>query len=229
MEGTITTIQRMSVHDGAGIRSTLFLKGCGMRCRWCHNPETWSGGVQLQQTAGRCIGCGSCLEACPSSALSLTAEGIRIDRRNCTVCGDCVGACPSGALSLVGERIEAREALRRVARDLPFFRQTGGGVTVSGGEPLLQPDFVAEFFALCREAGIATAVESNLLAEWKCVERLLPLVDEWMCDFKIFDGALHREMTGVRTTTFALLPTSRPRFSRIRSLPTPVIDRKSVV
>ena len=77
MEGTITTIQRMSVHDGAGIRSTLFLKGCGMRCRWCHNPETWSGGVQLQQTAGRCIGCGSCLEACPSSALSLTAEGIR--------------------------------------------------------------------------------------------------------------------------------------------------------
>lgn len=197
MEGTITTIQRMSVHDGAGIRSTLFLKGCGMRCRWCHNPETWSGGVQLQQTAGRCIGCGSCLEACPSSALSLTAEGIRIDRRNCTVCGDCVGACPSGALSLVGERIEAREALRRVARDLPFFRQTGGGVTVSGGEPLLQPEFVAEFFALCREAGIATAVESNLLAEWKCVERLLPLVDEWMCDFKIFDGALHREMTGV--------------------------------
>ena len=92
MEGTITTIQRMSVHDGAGIRSTLFLKGCGMRCRWCHNPETWGGGVQLQQTAGRCIGCGSCLEACPSSALSLTAEGIRIDRRNCTVCGDCVGA-----------------------------------------------------------------------------------------------------------------------------------------
>ena len=162
MEGTITTIQRMSVHDGTGIRSTLFLKGCGMRSRWCHNPETWSGGVQLQQTAGRCIGCGSCLEVCSSSALSLTVEGIRIDRRSCTVCGDCVGACPSGALSLVGERIEAREALRRVAHDLPFFRQTGGGVTVSGGEPLLQP-----------------------------------LVDEWMCDFKIFDGVLHREMTGV--------------------------------
>lgn len=168
-----------------------------MRCRWCHNPETWSGGVQLQQTAGRCIGCGSCLEACSSSALSLTVEGIRIDRRSCTVCGDCVGACPSGVLSLVGERIEAREALRRVAHDLPFFRQTGGGVTVSGGEPLLQPEFVAEFFALCREAGISTAVESNLQAEWACVEQLLPLVDEWMCDFKIFDGALHREMTGV--------------------------------
>lgn len=197
MVGTITTIQRMSVHDGAGIRSTLFLKGCNMRCRWCHNPETWGGGVQLQQTAGRCIGCGSCVEACGPSALSSAAEGIRIDRGSCTVCGACVEACPAGALSLVGERVEAREALRRVERDLPFFRQTGGGVTVSGGEPLLQPEFVAEFFALCRLAGIATAVESNLLVEWKCVERLLGLVDEWMCDFKIFDDALHRQMTGV--------------------------------
>lgn len=197
MEGTITTIQRMSVHDGTGIRSTLFLKGCNMRCRWCHNPETWGGGIQLQQTAGRCIGCGSCLEACGTSALSLTAEGIRIDRRACTVCGACTEICPSGALSLVGERIEAREALRRVERDLPFFRQTGGGVTVSGGEPLLQPEFLAEFFSLCREAEISTAVESNLLVEWKYVERLLPVVDQWMCDFKIFDGALHRTMTGV--------------------------------
>lgn len=155
-----------------------------MRCRWCHNPETWSGGVQLQQTAGRCIGCGSCLEACPSSALSLTAEGIRIDRRSCTVCGRLRRGVSFGCtVAGWGAASRRAEALRRVARDLPFFRQTGGGVTVSGGEPLLQPEFVAEFFALCREAGIATAVESNLLAEWKCVERLLPLVDEWMCDF----------------------------------------------
>ena len=176
MEGTITTIQRMSVHDGAGIRSTLFLKGCGMRCRWCHNPETWSGGVQLQQTAGRCIGCGSCLEACPSSALSLTAEGIRIDRRSCTVCGDCVRACPSGALSLVGERIEAREALRRVARDLPFFRQTGGGVTVSGGEPLLQPEFVAEFFALLYIAYEVVSILKNMTLCGLPVKRLWQVI-----------------------------------------------------
>ncbi len=197
MEGTITTIQRMSVHDGAGIRSTLFLKGCNMRCRWCHNPETWSGCVQLQQTAGRCIGCGSCWETCIASALALAPEGIRIDRKVCTICGACVEACPSGALSLVGERIEPCEALRRVKRDLPFFRQTGGGVTVSGGEPLLQMEFLTEFLALCRREGIATAVESNLSVEWRCVETLLPLVDQWMCDFKIFDETLHRAMTGI--------------------------------
>lgn len=194
--GIITTIQRMSLHDGEGIRSTLFLKGCNLRCAWCHNPETWSAAVQLQQLAGRCIGCSSCLGACPATALKRTPTGIRIDRAACTLCGACVEACPSGALTHIGERIAPREAFRRIERDVPFYRQTGGGVTVSGGEPLLQGPFVAEFLGLCRQAAIPTAVESNLSAAWSEVERLLPLVDVWMCDFKVCDPALHRRMTG---------------------------------
>lgn len=197
MDGTITTIQRMSVHDGAGIRSTLFLKGCNMRCRWCHNPETWERGVLLQQIAGRCIGCGSCLEACGRNALSAVGGTIRIDRTACRVCGACTEACPSGALALIGETITPEEAFRRIGNDLPFFRQTGGGVTASGGEPLLQAGFLLEFFRLCRKAGIDTAVETNLSAKWDVIERLLPHVGVWMCDYKISDAELHRKMTGI--------------------------------
>lgn len=195
MEAVITTIQRMSLHDGPGIRSVLFLKGCNMRCRWCHNPETWVRTTQLQQIRGRCVGCGSCLEACPPKALRHSENGIRIERGECTVCGRCAEVCPSGALSLVGERIDAREALRRVERDRVFFDQTGGGVTLSGGEPLLQADFAEEFLGLCRKAGISTAVESNLSLPWDRVERLTDSTDLWMCDLKIADPELHRRMT----------------------------------
>ena len=197
MEGIITTIQRMSVHDGPGIRSTLFLKGCNLRCRWCHNPETWSRQVQLQQTPARCIGCGSCLAACSFDALSAGSDRVRIDRERCTVCGACVEACPSGALTLVGERITVEEAFRRIARDLPFYRQTGGGVTASGGEPLLQPLFLKELLIRCRQENIHTAVETNLAVDREVVRMLMPHVDEWMCDCKLLDSDRHREVTGL--------------------------------
>lgn len=195
--GILTTIQRMSIHDGRGIRSTLFLKGCNMRCRWCHNPETWSRTPQLQQFPAKCIHCRECLDKCEDHALSLSPKGIRINRKLCTVCNACTEACPSGALSLVGERISEEEAFRRIQKDIPFFAQTGGGVTASGGEPLLQAEFLQEFFGLCRKAGINTAVETNLTAEWETVERLLPYVDTWMCDLKTADHALHKNVTGM--------------------------------
>lgn len=196
MDATITTIQRMSVHDGPGIRSTLFLKGCNLRCKWCHNPETWSRQVQLQQTAGRCIGCASCLSVCHAGALSVGDGRIRIDREHCDACGSCVENCPSGALTLVGERISPQEAFRRVARDIPFYAQTGGGVTVSGGEPLLQPLFLEEFLHLCRESDIHTAIETNLAADREVIRKILPDTDLWMCDCKLVDKQAHREATG---------------------------------
>lgn len=221
--GVITTIQRLSIHDGSGIRSTLFFKGCNMRCAWCHNPETWSRNLQLQQFRTKCIGCNSCLDTCEDHALAITAEGIQVNREICTTCGACAKVCPSGALSLVGERISVDEAFRRIQKDTPFFAQTGGGVTASGGEPLLQHAFLLELFKRCREAGINTAIETNLSAEWEIVEQLLPYVDAWMCDLKTVDYALHKKMTGLgnRRTTANLKALIRSKATVI--VRTPVI------
>lgn len=197
MKGTITTIQRMSIHDGPGIRSTLFMKGCNLRCAWCHNPETWSPHPQLQYIAAKCIYCGSCIGACDRRALRPAADGrVVIDRRICTLCGRCVEACVSGAMTRVGRLIESGEALRELLLDRTFFRTSGGGVTLSGGEPLLQADFAEEVLRGCLDEGVHTAVESNLTEPWPVVERFLPLVRLWMCDLKIADSEMHRRWTG---------------------------------
>lgn len=195
MKGIITTIQRMSIHDGPGIRSTLFLKGCNLRCAWCHNPETWSRERQVQYVADKCIGCGSCVAACRRQALGAGAR-ITIDRARCIRCGACVEACPAGAMSWVGRELAAEEAVRELAADKPFFDASGGGITLSGGEPLLQADFAREVLEGCLTEGIHTAVESNLTEAWSVIESFLPLVGLWMCDLKIADPALHRRWTG---------------------------------
>lgn len=195
MKGIITTIQRMSIHDGPGIRSTLFLKGCNLRCAWCHNPETWSRERQVQYVADKCIGCGSCVAACGRQALGAGAR-ITIDRARCIRCGACVEACPAGAMSWVGRKLSAEEAVRELAADKPFFDASGGGITLSGGEPLLQADFAREVLEGCIAEGIHTAVESNLTEAWSVIESFLPLVGLWMCDLKIADPVLHRRWTG---------------------------------
>ena len=118
MKGTITTIQRMSIHDGPGIRSTVFLKGCNMRCKWCHNPETWRGQKQLMQTAGRCIGCRTCFETCRNSAISIVDNNTSINREICTVCGDCTEACPSKVLSIVGKQIDCDSVVEQLKKDI---------------------------------------------------------------------------------------------------------------
>lgn len=195
MKGIITAIQRMSIHDGPGIRSTLFFKGCDLRCAWCHNPETWSRHRQLQYIASKCICCGTCIAACGLQALRI-GEKLVIDRERCNLCGQCVAECPSGALSRIGREITAEEAVCELLADKTFFRTSGGGVTLSGGEPLLQAGFAREILRGCLAEGVHTAVESNLTETWGVIEPFLPLVKLWMCDLKLADPALHRRWTG---------------------------------
>lgn len=194
--GVITRLQRMSIHDGPGIRTTLFLKGCNLRCAWCHNPETWSRGLQIERIAGRCIACGACQEVCPSGAVRREEGVVGFDRALCRACGRCADACPARAMNRVGRTVTAAEAMREIAHDVPFFEESGGGVTLSGGEPLLQPAFVREVLAQCRARGIATAVETNLCVPEERIVELLPLVDLWMCDLKLADDERHRRWTG---------------------------------
>jgi len=195
--GVTFNVQRFSTEDGPGIRTTVFMKGCPLRCRWCHNPEGLSPRPQLVWYDVRCIGARRCLAACPVGALELTPDGMRIDRERCSPCDLCAEACPSGALELIGRRWTPEELLAQVAKDTAFYETSGGGVTVSGGEPTMQPDFVEAFLRLCRQSGIATALDTCGYADWSVYERLLPYVDLVLFDLKILDRERHRQATGV--------------------------------
>jgi len=195
--GTTFNVQRFSTEDGPGIRTTVFMKGCPLRCRWCHNPEGLSPKPELVWYDVRCIGARRCLPACPTSALELTPEGMRIDRERCLPCEVCADACPSAALEVIGRRWTPEELLAQAVKDAPFYETSGGGVTVSGGEPTMQPDFVEAFLRLCHEAGIATALDTCGHADWSVYERLLPRVDLVLFDLKVMDRERHRQATGV--------------------------------
>ncbi|MBI5831968.1 MAG: glycyl-radical enzyme activating protein [Armatimonadetes bacterium] len=195
--GRVFDIQRFAIHDGPGIRTTVFLKGCPLRCLWCHNPESGESALQLSYVPASCIACGACVAACPRGAHSMDAEGRHLfDRADCTVCGACVAECHAQALQMVGRDLTAGEALAEVMRDRPFYETSGGGMTLSGGEPLAQPEFSHALLAGAKAAGLHCAVESCGLAPWADYERLLPLVDLWMVDLKAPDSASHRDLTG---------------------------------
>ena len=195
MKGTITTIQRMSVHDGPGIRSTVFLKGCNFRCQWCHNPETWRQRAQLQQVASRCISCGDCISVCVQKALSFSESAINITRSLCTDCGQCVAVCPSGALSIIGREVEASELINELLIDKPYYDESKGGVTLSGGEPLLQAQFCKKLLSLCKGHRVNTAMESNLSVPTDVLVSIADNVDLWMVDLKQLDDHVHQVQT----------------------------------
>ncbi len=193
--GIITHIQRFSVHDGPGIRTTVFLKGCQLHCPWCHNPETYRRQPELQIFADRCIGCGACIERCEHNAHELTSAGHVYHRDRCVACGRCAETCYAKSLVHVGETRTAESVVAEVLADRPFYRPTGG-VTISGGEPLLQADFTAAILELCRHEEIHTAIETNLAWPWEVVAPLVPLVDLLLVDIKTMDDESHRHWTG---------------------------------
>lgn len=201
MIGRITTIQRMSLHDGPGIRSTVFLKGCNMHCGWCHNPETLSMNPELEWIQQKCIGCNSCTEVCPTGALSLKDEKPDFQKNLCTSCFDCLQVCYAEAITKIGREVTPEEVFTEVEQDFPFFSNSGGGVTISGGEPMLQPEFTKQTLALFKKAGIHTALDTNLSISWKQYEKVLPFTDLVLADLKMMDNALHQKWTGRHNTT----------------------------
>ena len=195
--GIVTNIQRFSIHDGPGIRTTVFLKGCNLRCFWCHNPETLKPKAELQIFPDRCIGCGVCFDRCPQGA-HVAANGSRLFRRElCVACGTCVETCYAQSLVLVGESKTVKEVVEEVLRDRPFYERSDGGVTLSGGEPLLQLAFSRAILARCKEENLHTAIETAANFPWERVEAILPVTDLVMMDIKLMDADKHRAATGV--------------------------------
>lgn len=195
--GMVFDIQRGSFHDGPGLRTTVFLKGCPLRCAWCHNPESQKCQVELSFRASRCVGCQRCAKACAHGCHSFEGKQHVIDRRNCVGCGECVAGCPADALSLFGRRMSAPEVLQEVVLDEVFYKNSGGGLTLSGGEPTLQIEFCLELLKAARERGIHTCVETCGISPQGHYEKLLPWVDLFLFDYKITDAEKHRQFTGV--------------------------------
>jgi pyruvate formate lyase activating enzyme len=189
-------VQRFSIHDGPGIRTVVFFKGCALDCRWCHNPEAVRRGPELAYHAERCVaGCNDCLDACPEGALVDRVEN-RVDFALCTHCGACVDPCPSGALEQIGREVGVDELIVDVLRDRSFFDAAGGGVTVSGGEPLMHSVFLERFLERLHGLGVHTCAETAGGVPYEALERLLPWVDLVLFDVKVIDAEAHRRFTG---------------------------------
>ncbi len=197
IKGTIFDVKRFSIHDGPGIRTTVFLKGCALRCAWCHNPESQARRPELLAWPGRCIRCGVCVDACPHGALSWNGGGLLTTGEACQVCGACVEACYAEARELVGRETSVAALLAEIERDRPFYDESGGGATFSGGEPLAQPEFLRAALQACRARDLHTALDTCGYAPWKILDRVRPFVDLFLYDLKLLDEARHRRFTGV--------------------------------
>jgi pyruvate formate lyase activating enzyme len=199
--GTVFDIRKYSIHDGPGIRTAVFFKGCQLECRWCHNPEGRSYQPELIFRPARCILCDDCLEVCPHEAVSRVGDAILIDRSCCKVNGECAKICNAEALQVVGRVMTVQQVVAELERDAVFYEQSSGGITFSGGEPLAQPGFLLELLIACRNRSWHTAVDTTGFAPWKILDGIRQNVDLFLYDLKLMDDARHRKWTSVSNIT----------------------------
>ncbi len=197
MKATIFNIQKFSVHDGPGIRTTVFFKGCPLKCLWCHNPESQNTQKEILHDINKCVLCGKCVEVCPQNAVRIENNVVLTDNNKCNHCGECVIYCIPGARQIAGKEYTVDEVLKEVIKDKVFYEHSNGGVTVSGGEPLIQIDFVEELLKKLKENNIHTAVDTCGDVNFENLKRVAPYTDVFLYDLKVMDDEKHKEFVGI--------------------------------
>ncbi len=196
-KGIIFNIQHYSIHDGPGIRTTVFLKGCPLRCIWCQNPESQASSPEIFFNIGTCTGCSKCVQVCPNGAIEISDGHSKTNRQICNGIGKCAAVCPNEARTLIGKYVTAAEVFKEVNGDSIFYLRSGGGVTLSGGDPVAQPEFAIAILKLCKDAGIHTALDTSGCVKWETFQQILKYVDLVLYDFKQMDALVHQKHTGV--------------------------------
>jgi len=195
--GWIFDIKKYAIHDGPGIRTTVFFKGCPLKCRWCHNPESWKPTPEPSFRQARCAQCGRCETVCQAKAITFPDGYPVTDAEKCVLCGDCATQCPAGAREIIGQEMTADEVMAEVRKDVIFYNESGGGVTFSGGEPMMQVDFLVTLLNRCRAEGIHTTVDTTCHAQAAPMQRVAEAADLLQCDIKHMDSGIHERYTGV--------------------------------
>ncbi len=193
----VLSIGRMTIHNGPGLRNVIYFKGCPLRCRWCSTPESQSAAPELAVYQIRCIQCNQCVTVCPLNAVSLQDKLIKVDREICNNCGKCTEVCHAEALRLLGQPMTVEELVAEAKKDVPFYRRSGGGVVISGGEPLLNPEYTLRLVKALAGEGISVGIDTSGYVPWATIEPLLPCVDFFLWDIKHLDPERHRQLTGV--------------------------------